>query len=136
MGSVVRGFAIVLAAIVLGFGPARAEDAADNRAAIKSEVSASLLEHVRRDEMEELVESGLAELDAERILAKFAEDAAECLLITAEEKIIHTGGDPKEAMASLKVSDFRTLFKDSNEFEQRIMSCLLGVAANAGLTLE
>ncbi|MEO1593929.1 MAG: hypothetical protein AAFS02_01640 [Pseudomonadota bacterium] len=136
MGSIVRGFAIVLAAIALDFGPARADETPDNRAALKSEISASLLGHVRSDAMEELVESGLAESDAERILAKFAEDAAECLLITAEERIIHTGGNPKEAMASLKASDFRTIFKDSNEFEQRMISCLLGVAANAGLTLE
>ncbi|MEO0617583.1 MAG: hypothetical protein AAFY69_15750 [Pseudomonadota bacterium] len=116
--------------------PAAADEAPDNRARVKSTISAVMSQHLAEDGVAELLESGLAKPDAERIIARFSDDAAECLLTVAEEKIIQDGGDPRSAMAKLKLEDLGDLFEDADELELRMESCLHSAIADAGLTLN
>lgn len=136
MERVVRWIAALSVAAALSAGPAAAEEAPDNRAALKSSISKTMLEYMGADGIEELVESGLAEPDAKRIMDRFVSGAAECILTVAEERIVQIGGDPRDVMSTLQLDDFRDLFEDEASFERRLKGCLMGVAADAGLSLN
>ncbi|MFK8052886.1 MAG: hypothetical protein AB8F65_07905 [Woeseiaceae bacterium] len=82
-----------------------------------------------------LTKSGLAALDAKRIVGELVQSVTSCVIDAAESKIEAGGEAPETVFGEMEsVDDLDPYFQEEADFNALANGCLLNSMANAGLT--
>ncbi|MEL7296614.1 MAG: hypothetical protein AAGJ86_03070 [Pseudomonadota bacterium] len=125
---------IVVGLLVSTFAAAPVNAEESGREELAEQLRASFVEQLQADAVSELTSAGLAELDALRMVDQLSFDATNCALDAAEQGIRDAGEDPDLVFSTAEPEDLARWFKDGDEFDASIETCLLTAISNAGLT--
>ena len=117
------------------FLPAWGEDY-EGRDRLKLEISEQLFEQMGEELVTDLTNAGLAEVDAEQIVDRFADDVAECALIAVEKIIVDRGESPEELLRDAMPKELGRFFRDGDALEQAMTFCVTTAASKAGLEVS
>lgn len=96
-------------------------------------VTTEILQDARNDVVGDLLESGVAEIDAEQIFFAFVNDVVDCIVGVTDEIAARRGVELDELLSNGSVEELNSLYNSDKEFEELLEPCVLVAVSNAGL---